>query len=166
MVAVRLASAWDKFERAAVVRLFAWGERRRSKPKPRHLLVGERGELEALFFLRAQGFQVVDRRWLAAELRGDIDLVAWEGDVLCIVEVKTRTARDETPARAAVDGSKQRMLGRMGRAYRRTLPREWRRELVMRFDVVSVYLLAEEVECELLRGVFDADGGDFAGDGV
>ena len=86
--------------------------------------------------------------------------------MLSIVEVKTRTARDMTPARAAVDGSKQRMLARMGRAYRRTLPREWRRDVVMRFDVVSVYLLPGGVECELLRGVFDADGADSGSGGV
>ena len=49
------------------------------------------------------------------------------------------------------------MLRRMARRYRRTLPRESRRVTPIRFDVVSVYLLGETVECELARSVFEMD---------
>lgn len=122
--------------------------------KAPHLLVGERGEFEALFYLRRLGFQVVERRWQAPDLRGDIDLIAWEGDTLVCVEVKTRTARDLTPALSAVDDVKRRTLRDLAKAYRRTIPRNPEGKTVLRFDVVSVYLLEGKVECEILRSAF------------
>ena len=145
-------------ERAVVLGLEACGRRFSRKPaRARHLVVGERGELEALYFLRRQGYLVVERRWRSPELRGDLDLVAWDGATLVFVEVKTRTKRDFAPARSAVDRGKQIMLRSMARGYRRTLPRESRWETPLRFDVVSVYLLGGEIECELARGVFEMD---------
>jgi putative endonuclease len=122
--------------------------------KAPHLLTGERGEFEALFYLRRAGFQVVERRWRAPDLRGDIDLIAWEGPTLVCAEVKTRTARDLTPAPSAVDEVKRRILRDLAKAYRRTIPRNPEVRTLLRFDVVSVYLLEEKVECELLRGAF------------
>jgi putative endonuclease len=119
-----------------------------------HLLTGERGEFEALFFLRRNGYIVVERRWTAPDLRGDIDLIAWDGDVLCFVEVKTRTARDLTPAMSAVDDTKRRMLRALARAYRRTISRGPEGPVSMRFDVISVYLLPGGAECEVVRGAF------------
>ncbi len=154
-------------ERRAILRLQSLAERWGRKRKlPAHLRVGERGELEALFFVRRLGFTVVARRWRTAELRGDLDLVAWEGETLCFVEVKTRSVRDRTPAWLAVDQQKRRMLARMARAYLRTLPRSSRRDpsgegssVLTRMDVVSVYLgnAAEgrDVECEIIRDSFD-----------
>jgi putative endonuclease len=122
--------------------------------KAPHLLIGERGEFEALFYLRRLGFQVVERRWHAPDLRGDIDLIAWEGSTLVCVEVKTRTARDLTPALSAVDDVKRRILRDLVKAYRRTIPRDPEGQTLLRFDVVSVYLLQEKVECEILRSAF------------
>lgn len=127
----------------------------RGKPLPQHLLTGKRGEFEALFFLRRHGYQVVERRWRTSEANGDLDLIAWDGGTLCFIEVKTRTARDNTPARSAVGYSKENMLRKMARLYRRTLPEAQRLTVLYRFDVVSVYLLDDAVECELLRHAFD-----------
>ena len=69
---------------------------------PAHLVAGMRGEDAAYFYLRRKGYIVVARRWSPGHEPGDIDLVAWQGTLLCIVEVKTRTARDATPAEVAV----------------------------------------------------------------
>jgi putative endonuclease len=122
--------------------------------KAPHLLIGERGEFEALFYLRRLGFQVVERRWRAPDLRGDIDLIAWEGGTLACVEVKTRTARDLTPALSAVDDVKRRTLRDLAKAYRRTIPRNPDVPILLRFDVVSIYLLGHKVECEIIRSAF------------
>ena len=127
--------------------------------QPAHLHLGERGELEALFFLRRQGYVVTARRWRTPELNGDLDLVAWEGETLCFIEVKTRSQRDHTPAALAIGQAKRRMLSRMAREYLRTLPRPHRldeaQRVLTRFDFVSVYLLQTGTECELLRDAFD-----------
>lgn len=120
-----------------------------------HLITGRRGEREALFHLRELGYVVVARRWKTVRLRGDVDLIAWEGDWLCFVEVKTRTGHDPMePAEAAVDSQKQEMLRRMARAYVRGFPRQMRGEVRVRFDVVSVYLHPNGVEFDVRRGAF------------
>ena len=122
---------------------------------PEHLAVGLRGEREALFHLRKLRYTVVARRWRTAKLRGDADLIGWDGAWLCFVEVKTRTGRDAmAPAESAVDEDKRVMLRRLARAYVRGFPEKLRREVPVRFDVVSVYLQPTGSEFELYRGAF------------
>jgi putative endonuclease len=103
-----------------------------------HLLAGMEGEEAAYFFLRRKGYTVVARRWSAGNVPGDLDLIAWHGPLLCFIEVKTRTARDMTPAEAAVDEHKRKTLRRLAWQYVRQLPVESVPQA--RFDVVSVYL--------------------------
>ncbi|MEO6910404.1 MAG: YraN family protein [Edaphobacter sp.] len=120
-----------------------------------HLATGLRGEREALFHLRTLGYTVVGRRWKSAKLRGDIDLVGWDGDWLCFIEVKTRTGRDAmSPAESAVDRDKQEMLRKMARAYVRGFPAKLRQEIPVRFDIVSVYLQPGGAEFDVYRGAF------------
>jgi putative endonuclease len=110
-----------------------------------HLEIGAHGEREALFHLRRNGYIVVARRWRNAKLRGDIDLIAWDRDTLCIVEVKTRSRRDAIPAEFAVGADKQDTLRRLARAYLRRLPPP-AREATVRFDVISIYLESRDAE--------------------
>jgi putative endonuclease len=107
---------------------------------PPHLLTGRRGEEHAYFYLRKKGYVIVARNFRTARHRGEIDLIGWDKDVLCFIEVKTRTTRDVKPAEAAVDRKKRRAHRVMIRYYLRTLPRrqfpavpQWR------FDIVTVY---------------------------
>jgi len=119
------------------------------------LATGLLGEREALFHLRGLGYVVVARRWKSVRLRGDVDLIAWDGEWLCFVEVKTRTGRDAMePAESAVDASKQEMLRKMARAYLRGFPAALRRDVRVRFDVVSVYRMTDGPEFEVRRGAF------------
>jgi len=122
--------------------------------KALHLEAGERGEREALFHLRSMGYTIVARRWKTARLRGDVDLIGWDGEWLCFIEVKTRSGRGSMTAESAVDRDKQEMLRRMARAYLRSFPERLRDEVAVRFDVASIYLLPSGVECELYRGAF------------
>ena len=133
----------------------------RLRGRPAHLLVGERGEREAMFYLRQQGYVVVARRWKTGRLRGEVDVIALEEDVLCFVEVKTRATRNVMdPAEAAVDRDKQRMVRTMAEAYLRGFPEDERARVPVRFDVLAVYLEgtaaagARGVEFELFRGAF------------
>jgi putative endonuclease len=131
-------------------------ERLRRRPDTAtHLATGERGEREALFHLRKLGYIIVARRWKTAKLWGDVDLIAWDGQSLCFVEVKTRSRRDAiSAAESAVDRDKREMLQRMARAYLRRFPEKLREEIQVRFDVVSVYLLPAGVEFDLYRAAF------------
>lgn len=130
-----------------------WAARRRAGAKglPVHLATGIEGENAAFFYLRRKGYTVVARRWSSGDLPGDVDLIAWQGPMLCFVEVKTRTARDEAPAEIAVDAHKRNILRRLARQYVRQLPQE--SAPPVRFDVLSVYLLPgkkkefQHIEC-------------------
>ena len=106
---------------------------------PAHLESGIKGEEAAFFFLRRKGYVVVARRWSSGDRPGVIDLIAWQGPLLCFVEVKTRTAHDMTPAEAAVDRQKRYTLRRLATQYVRQLPGPERPQV--RFDVISVYLV-------------------------
>ena len=119
--------------------LDAIARRRGRVSLPGHLSTGMEGEDAALFFLRRKGFVVVARRWSSGGRPGDVDLIAWDGPVLCFVEVKTRTAHDLTPAEAAVDRHKRHTLRRLAMQYIRQLPQPERPPV--RFDIVSVSLV-------------------------
>jgi len=105
-----------------------------SKTAPHHR-TGRRGEEAAYFHLRKLGYTMVARNFRSPRCRGEIDLIGWENDVLCFIEVKTRTTRDVKPGEAAVDRHKRRLVAAVARDYRRRLlpSCQWR------FDVVSVY---------------------------
>jgi putative endonuclease len=113
--------------------------RNRAAALPAHLLTGLEGEDAACFYLLRKGYIVVARRWSAGNLDGDVDLIAWQGPMLCFVEVKTRTAHDMTPAENAVDSRKRVILRRLARQYVRQLPQQTAPPV--RFDVISVYLV-------------------------
>jgi putative endonuclease len=117
-----------------------------------HLATGTRGEEAALFHLRRNGYTIIARQWRSTKLRGDIDLIGWDGGTLCFIEVKTRTSRDWEPAESAVDEEKKRMLRRMARAYLRRCDNA--DDLNVRFDVVSVYLSDTDAEFEILKDWF------------
>jgi putative endonuclease len=118
-------------------------ERRgRMNNAPAHLTTGLAGEDAAFFYLRRKGYTVVARRWSSGDVPGDVDLIAWQGPMLCFIEVKTRTARDMTPAEVAVDSHKRATLRRLARRYARQLPQATMPSV--RFDVVSVYLVPGE----------------------
>src|SRR5881275_1078086 len=102
---------------------------------PQHQRTGRRGEEDAYFYLRRKGYVIVARNFRSPHHRGEIDLIGWDKDVLCFIEVKTRTTRDVKPAEAAVDRSKQRELAAVAREYLHHLPPSCQ----FRFDVLSVY---------------------------
>ena len=150
-----MSTAWIDLQAWMMRRIDAVAARRAlRRGLPAHLITGQRGEREALFHLRKMGYTVVARRWRNAKLWGDIDLIGWDGEWLCFVEVKTRGGRDGMAAESAVDREKQDMLRKMARAYLRGFPEKLREEVPVRFDVVSVYLLPSGVEFELYRGAF------------
>ena len=150
-----MGTAWIDLQAWTMRRIDAVAARRAlRRGLPAHLITGERGEREALFHLRKLGYTVVARRWRSPKVWGDIDLIGWDGEWLCFVEVKTRSGRDVMAAESAVDREKQDMLRKMARAYLRGFPEKLRGEVPVRFDVLSVYLLPTGVEFELYRGAF------------
>jgi putative endonuclease len=124
----------------------------RRKPEAPHLAVGRKGERAAFFYLRRRGFIVVARGWRSGRAPGDLDLVAWEGDTLCIVEVKARTTRAVATAEASVDEHKQKTLKRLARHYLRQLRQQ---DVFVRFDILSIYFEEDRpADFDFFRGAF------------
>lgn len=102
--------------------------------------IGQRGEEDAYFYLRRLGYLMVARNYRSPRHHGEIDLIGWDGDVLCFIEVKTRTTHDVKPAEAAVDREKRRALRKVVGDYLNSLPRRrFPEPPAWRFDVLTVY---------------------------
>ncbi|MBZ5679698.1 MAG: YraN family protein [Acidobacteriia bacterium] len=126
-----------------VIRSLDWLAEQTLPPdkRPTHQHIGQRGEEAAYFHLRNLGYIVVARNFRTPKCHGEIDLIGWEQDVLCFIEVKTRTSRNVKTPEAAVDRHKRREIAAVAREYLRRLPPlcQWR------FDIVSVYFDESQV---------------------
>ena len=109
---------------------------------------GALAENSAAAFLEAQGFQIVARNFLRRV--GELDVVARDGDLLLIVEVRTRADDRYGGAAASVTPAKQRRIALTAALFLDQHP-EYRRCRV-RFDVIVV----RDGRIEWLRHAFDA----------
>ena len=67
--------------------------------------LGDKGELIALKFLKSKGYKILDKNYKTKF--GEADIIAVKDNVICFIEVKTRTStKFGTPAEA-VDYRKQ-----------------------------------------------------------
>lgn len=95
--------------------------------------LGRYGEDVAVRHLEDDGYVVLDRNW-RCEI-GEIDIVAREGDVLVVCEVKTRSSLRHGSPFEAITERKLHRLERLGIAWMRT---RGMRPRSMRVDVVSI----------------------------
>jgi putative endonuclease len=107
--------------------------------RPRHSrrLTGIRGETFAYWYLRRHGYVMICRNFRAPGVKGEIDLVGFDGPVLAFVEVKTRTGKTNPPGlpEDAITADKRRFLARMARQFlldRRLDGVNWR------YDVLAI----------------------------
>jgi len=125
------------------------------KLKDKHSLVpntrrvGELGEELAAQFLIENGYRLmlanfkipIGRNSRGAQVTGEIDLIALDADILCFVEVKTRSSDEYAAPVAAVDLRKQRQITRTARMYRKTFNLN---AVKFRYDVVAIVLKKDE----------------------
>lgn len=115
---------------------------------------GREAEDLAAAFLEARGFRILDRNH--ATRRGEVDLVAREGEVLCFVEVRSRASLAQGGPEETVSAAKAR---RVVAAATDWAERHGGLDREIRFDVVAVTILdGEPPRLEHFRGAFDADG--------
>jgi len=123
----------SRFTQFVVRTLQALGRR---TPLAAHLALGERGESEAYFYLKRRGYRFVATNFRLPRERGEIDLIGWDGEVLCFVEVKTRVDDSFAPPSTAVTENKRRHILAIARRYLRRL--RGRNLPACRFDILSV----------------------------
>jgi len=94
---------------------------------------------------------VVARNYRPPSGAGEIDLVAWDGEALAFVEVKTRATAEFGEPESAVDQEKRARIRRAAQDYARRAGVEWPRT---RFDVVSILLDGRRPRIEWMRDAF------------
>jgi putative endonuclease len=99
--------------------------------------LGRIGEQVAARYLEGEGMRVVARNWRCAQgdLRGELDLVAWDGPTLVFCEVKARRGWAAGGPLVAVTARKQQQIRRLAAAF---LAGTGLRAREVRFDVVGV----------------------------
>lgn len=102
--------------------------------------LGRAGEEAAYWHLRESGWTMVARNWQPEGLRGEIDLIGWEGGTLVFIEVKTRSNTELRTPEAAVDRDKQRHVKAAARQYIHLARQE---SAPSRFDIISVEVEAD-----------------------
>lgn len=116
------------------------------------------GERMAEEFLRLRGFEILDRNVRSG--RGEIDLIARDGDSIVFVEVKLRSGGDSAAPLVAVNWKKREDVSR---AATRWLQSRGLTDRPMRFDVVGVTLEPDgsHLRVEHIRNAFPGGGRHF-----
>jgi putative endonuclease len=118
---------------------------------------GALGESYAAAYLEQLGYRLVaanftlpvGRNRRGAIINAEIDLIAYDGDTLCFIEVKSRTSDRFAPPQVNVDLRKRRQITRAARVYRQMLGIK---DQPYRYDVVTVILADDSTpQIELLR---------------
>ncbi len=106
-----------------------------SEPKNEEHLFGKQGEDLAAAFLVAKGYTIFDRNY--RYFKGEIDIIAFQNNVLHFVEVKTRKNADFNIPEIVIGKKQQAALAKTGSFY------IWERKLNQMpavFDVLCVNL--------------------------
>jgi len=99
-----------------------------------NLRKGAHGEQAACRYLENKGWSILARKWRVG--RDELDIVARDGDVLVVVEVKTRASEEYGLPQESVGVVKQHRLIRAAEAYLDQVGED----LDVRFDIISVVL--------------------------
>lgn len=109
----------------------------REAAKQRARRTGIRGETYAYWYLRRHGYVMIARNFTYRGMKGEINLVGYDGATVAFVEVKTRTmaGRDFGSPEDAVSREKQQHLSRIARQFLR----EYRTGgAPVRFDILAI----------------------------
>jgi putative endonuclease len=126
-------------------------------PKQQARRTGIRGETYAYWYLRRHGYVLVARNYTSPGIKGELDMVGYDGPVLAFVEVKTRavSGREQPSPEEAVNADKRRFIARMARQFLRTRRAE---AAPHRFDVLAIETRAgARPEVRLHKGAFVPD---------
>lgn len=128
-----------------------------SKEKARHM--GIRGETYAYWYLRCHGYILIARNYTFPGVKGEIDMVGYDGQILAFVEVKTRSAAQSSSSgnatplpEDAVNWEKRNNLSRMALQFLRMRRLE---AAPRRFDVLAIEARAgSPPQVRLHKGAF------------
>ncbi len=117
--------------------------------------LGKTGEKLAAEYLIGKGYQICEYNYRSAW--GEIDLVAWDADVLVFVEVKTRRSLKFGLPQIAVTNAKQQ---RMSKAALEYLQEKNLFDYACRFDIIAIIIPpgTSEPQIEHIENAFELAG--------
>jgi len=113
------------------------------------MITGPQGEELAARLLRKNGYRILERNFRTGI--GEIDIIAMEKGTLVFIEVKTRTSDAFGTPFEAVTRRKRDKIKKTALLYLKNL----RREVPVRFDVVSIMLSGSTEKMEIMRDAFE-----------
>jgi putative endonuclease len=82
--------------------------------------IGILGEDIAARFLEQKGYKILDRNFkftIGGPQKGEVDIIAKKGDLICFVEVKTLTSENSFSPEAKVDFIKMRKIAKTAQSW-------------------------------------------------
>lgn len=117
-----------------------------------HLTLGKSGEELAVALLEESGYRILARNYKTK--LGEIDIVAYDKDTICFVEVKTRHSDKHGLPQEAISGFKQRQISKTALIY---LKKNHLLDKKARFDVVSIIYSENAPKLDLIKDAFELD---------
>jgi len=105
----------------------------------RHINTGRMGESLAIEYLTDKGYVILETNY--RNKIGEVDIIAYDKNVLVFVEVKTRLGTNYGYAFESVDSRKQKKIANTSLMY---LQKNRMSDVQVRYDVIEVYPMEEE----------------------
>ena len=102
------------------------------------MITGKQGEDEAVSYLLKRNYEILERNWRSHRM--EVDIIARDGSMLVIVEVKTRTSTKFGFPDETVTKSKQKLLAIAASDYLY----EKKLDSECRFDIIAVTRKADQ----------------------
>lgn len=113
-----------------------------------HNDLGKLGEELAAEYLTKNGYHILDKNWVY--LKAELDIIAQKGDILAIVEVKTRSSLDFGLPQDFVNPKKIQLLVKAVNEY--VIVNDI--DASVRFDIISVHKNGSKYEIDHLEDAF------------
>ena len=111
---------------------------------------GEKGESLATWFLKKNGYKIVEQNY--RNQLGEIDIIAKDKKTLVFVEVKSRRSTRFGNPKWAVTPKKQRKISTVALYYLKTTNQM---DAKARFDVVAITSNRDQPQIEIVKNAFE-----------
>lgn len=113
------------------------------------LSTGAAGELVAARYLKSIGFKIIEQNFRCK--RGEIDIIARDGEIIVFIEIKTRTPDYLKEPFVSVTRTKEKKILSIADYY---LYRNKIKNTRTRFDIISIILETPEPKIKHFRAAF------------
>ncbi|MBI5044235.1 MAG: YraN family protein [Nitrospirae bacterium] len=115
-------------------------------------ILGEKGEDIAAAFLKKEGYKIVEQNYRTPF--GEIDIIAYDGQMLAFIEVKARKNPTFAVPQLAVNKKKQQHIVKSAMSY---ISSKRIKDRGLRFDVIAISIFDDTKNIELFKNAFEPD---------